>query len=201
MKKVLYYLLIPLVQPIKRTKLLMKETYRVRYASLILLCTGFLYTFTVFILYVKGFPAAVEPFLKIPAEDYYFYELFFALPLFFLLVILYAGTARLIAEFLGGSGSFLELYSFYAIVIVLPLILTMWIPETILSLFAEAPQESVSLIPAWIDVPRQLIGVLWPLAVTVMCIRTIEAVTWLKSCIITLTAFIPYAIMMLVFIR
>jgi hypothetical protein len=201
LRKSLYYLFIPLLQPAERIRQLTRDADRVRYASLLLFCTAVLYTFTVFVLFVREFPTAVEPFLRISANNYYFYELFFTLPLFFLLVILYAGTARLIAVFLGGNGSFLDLYSFYGIVIVLPLLLTMWIPETLLALTAEPPDESISLIPAWIDIPRQLIGVLWPLVVTVIGIRVIEALSWLKSCVITLVAFVPYAIMMLVFIR
>ncbi len=201
LRKTLYYLFIPLLQPVERIRQLKRDADRVRYASLILLFTAVLYTFTVFVLYVKGFPTAVEPFLRISADTYYFYELFFTLPLFFVLVILYAGTARIIAVSIGGTGRFLDLYAFYGIVIVLPLLLTMWIPETLLALIAEPPEEAISLIPAWIDIPRQLIGVLWPLVVTVIGIREIEAVSWLRSCGITLIAFVPYAIMMLVFIR
>ena len=201
MKKVVYYVCIPIAQPAKRALELKQDVQRVRVASLILLCTGIMYTFTVFMLYIKGFPTAVEPFLSISAKNYYFYEMFFTLPLFFLLVILYAGTARLVAALLGGVGCFIDVYSFYGIVIVLPLILTMWVPETILALTAEAPKETISLIPAWIDIPRQVIGVFWPIAITVIGIKVIENVSWKKSIIISLIAFIPYATMMILFIR
>ena len=100
------YLTSPLYRPALSLEMFLCDPRRVTYASLGLLALGALYTITVSVGYQRGFGAVVPPLLTIPPEDYYFWQAFFCLPLFFLVAVLFAGCARLIAAMFGGRGSF-----------------------------------------------------------------------------------------------
>lgn len=87
--------------------------------------------------------------------------MFFTIPVFFIAVITFSGTARFIGHFLGGQGDFESIFSIYSIVTVIPLILTMWIPETLLILLKDVSlNDTQVMIPLFIDIPRQVLGVI-----------------------------------------
>jgi hypothetical protein len=48
----------------------------------------------------------LPPFLRIPEEQYYFYELIFIIPMFFVTWLLASGIAYVMSMLLGGNGSF-----------------------------------------------------------------------------------------------
>jgi len=70
---------------------------------------------------------------------------------FFLGAIVFAGTARLLAALLGGNGTFVLGISVYSVPLVLPPLLTMWQPKTILMVFFPAarltPLGGFAVIP------------------------------------------------------
>lgn len=60
----------------------------------------------VFVLWALGDATVTMPaFLKIPEDRYYFYELIFAIPVFFIVWIVAGGTAYLLSKAIGGNGS------------------------------------------------------------------------------------------------
>ena len=60
-----------------------------------------------FVLWALGDATVTMPaFLKIPEDRYYFYELIFAIPVFFIVWIVAVGTAYLLSRALGGNGSY-----------------------------------------------------------------------------------------------
>jgi len=61
----------------------------------------------VFVLWALGDATVTMPaFLKIPEDRYYFYELIFAIPVFFIVWIVAGGTAYLLSKAIGGNGSY-----------------------------------------------------------------------------------------------
>lgn len=202
MRKFLRYLVLPIYRSIVSMNDLIEDDKRLNFGASILLFVAVLYTITVAIAARKGIHVVVKPFLNIPPESYYRWEVFFTIPVFFLTVIVFSGFARFFAELLGGKGDFETIFAVYSVVIVLPLILTMWIPETLLILLKEPHSLNPHvIIPAVIDIPRQVIGVLWPLVYTVIAIKRIEGFGLAKSLLISLLAFVPYTVLILVFIR
>ena len=60
-----------------------------------------------FVLWALGDATVTMPaFLKIPEDRYYYYELIFAIPVFFIVWLLAGGIAYLLSKALGGSGSY-----------------------------------------------------------------------------------------------
>lgn len=200
MNRIIRYLILPAYRPNSRIKELLGEKKKVMYGFLHLLIVGLLYTFTVAILASKKIPTAVEPFLNIPVDSYYHWEIYFTIPVFILTVTVFAGISRLVGELMGGKGSFENIFSIYAVVTVLPLLITMWVPETILAIMQSEGQK-ITAIPPFIDLLRQVTGVLWPLVITIIGIKMNEGFSWLKSSMNAIISFIPYTILILIFIR
>lgn len=184
---------------------LFRDRNRVVYALVALLALGILYTLTVFVGYKNGFGAVMTPALNIPADQYYLWQTFFALPIFFVIYVVSAGAARLVSFSFKGSGSFEDLFSLYSLAMCLPMFITMWIPETLLIVFFPGhrlePLGGFAVFPVWVDVLRQIIGIIWPLVIIVIGIKESEKLNWLVSGIVALVAFVPAAVLMLVFIR
>jgi hypothetical protein len=63
--------------PRKTTRRLLEDPHRLRQTTAASLLMGVLYTASVFIGYLHGFGAVMEPWLPIPARDYYLWETFF----------------------------------------------------------------------------------------------------------------------------
>ncbi len=186
-------------------KTIFSNERKVPFASILLLALGVLYTFTVVIGYRNGFGAAVTPFLAIPPEKYYFYEAFFGIPVFFIIAIVFAGLTRLLSLALGGTGSFENNYVIYCTASIIPTLILMWLPETVLIVFfphmRAQPLGGFAVLPAWADALRQVIGVAWPMAISVIGLKVSERVSIAKSFIAAFTAFLVCAALMVVFIR
>ncbi|WP_069650780.1 YIP1 family protein [Caloranaerobacter ferrireducens] len=199
------YLTIPVYNTKKYIEQLINDEYKITYGIVFLLLLGGLYTITVYVGYIRGFGAVVEPFLSIPAEEYYLWETFFTIPIFFLIAIVFAGVSRLLSIMFHGIGSFENNFVIYCIASVLPTLITMWIPETMLIIFfpdmRATPLGGFKIMPSWIDLIRQIIGVIWPMIITIIGINISEKIGWLKSSIVTVVSFIPTAVLMLIFIR
>ncbi len=174
-------------------------------ASLFLFFIAVLYTFTVGIGYTNGFGAVVEPILKIPADEYYYYEMFFAIPLFFIIAVVFGGVSRLFSHIIGGKGSFENNYAIYATVSVVPTFITMWLPETVLIVFMPhmraEPLGGFKNMPIWLDAARQIFGLLWPLVIAVVGIRISEKISYLKAFIVTFFSFLIAGFIMFIFVR
>ena len=190
------FLFLPL-RPGSGLPALLENPKRMGYAILIFLTLGILYTFSVQLAYMKGIGAAVEPFIRIPADEYYRWQRYWQIPFFFMTSILFAGTIRLLAITAGGRGRFEDTFVILCIAQTFPMFLTMWLPETILFLFF--PDTTIQ--PDWLDVSRQAAGIVWPLAVTVYGVSLHERISWYHSLLFTLIAALPMTALMVIFIR
>jgi hypothetical protein len=205
LKDLLLYLCIPLYRPNRYLPRLIADRHRVGYAVLALLLIGLLYTVVVYIGYTRGFGAVTPPVLNIAPEEYYRWETFFGLPVYFIIAIVFAGTARLIAHGLRGTGSYESLFAVYGVTSVLPMLILLWIPEAILMVLLPdqrtQPLGGATFLPPWLDAARQILSFVWPLVITWLGIKYAEHLNGWRSAIVTVCAFIPTVILILVFIR
>jgi hypothetical protein len=205
LKNFLAYLFIPLYRPNRNLTRLIADRHRVGYAVLALLLIGVLYTIIVYIGSTRGFGAVTPSVLNIAPEDYYRWETFFGLPVYFIIAIVFAGTARLIAHGLRGTGSYESLFAIYGVTSVLPMVILLWIPEAILMVLLPdqrtQPLGGATFLPLWLDAARQILSFVWPLIITWLGIKSAEQLGGWRSAIVTVGAFIPTAILILVFIR
>jgi len=145
---------------------------------------------------MKGIGAVTEPFIKIPADDYYYWQRFYQIPFFFLTSIVFAGVIRLLSEAVGGKGSFVDIFCIISITQTFPMFITMWIPETTVFLFFPGYEFN----PIF-DIARQVIGIIWPLVLAIIGITISEKIKWYFSILFTLIAAIPMTALMVIFIR
>jgi hypothetical protein len=205
LKNFLTYLFIPLYRPNRHLPRLIADRHQVGYAVLALLLIGVLYTVIVYIGSTRGFGAVTPPVLNIAPEDYYRWETFFGLPVYFIIAIVFAGTARLIAHGLRGTGSYESLFAIYGVTSVVPMVILLWIPEAILMVLLPdqrtQPLGGATFLPPWLDAARQILSFVWPLIITWLGIKYAEQLNGWRSAIVTVCAFIPTAVLILVFIR
>jgi len=95
-----------------------------------MLLIGLLYTATVAALAASGALPAAPPFLRIAEMNYYFYEIFFALPVFLAGWVFAAGFAVLISGRGTGGGGFEDTLAAFGLAIAVPSFVT-WLPETV----------------------------------------------------------------------
>ena len=101
-------------QPGKAFTALIADENRLAFSLKALLLTAILYTFVyVFLIFGGGQP--FKPWLNIPMEAYYKYNVFFVAPSMFMGWILAAGVVQLLAKFWKGIGSFEDNLSVLAI--------------------------------------------------------------------------------------
>ncbi len=147
---------------------------------------------------MRGFGAQVEPFIKIPAEEYYYWQRFFQIPFFFITSIIFAGSVRLLSIPFGGKGAYENLFALFCVSQTLPMFLTMWLPETI---FFFAFTKDTFTVNIYIDIARQVLGIAWPLAIMVLGVSIIERIKWYWAIFIVLISSIPITLLMVIFIR
>jgi len=189
--------ILPVYKPVQGIYYLISNPKKLYYAIIIFLFLGIIYTISVQLAYSRGLGAAVDPFLKIPAEDYYYYQRYWQIIFFFITTILFAGIVRLLSEIVHGRGNFIDLFCLFCITQTFPMFVMLWIPETVLFVFF--PGEVIK--PAWLDAIRQIIGIAWPMVITVIGISKIETINLAFSVVFTVIAAIPVTTLMIIFIR
>ena len=117
-----------------------------------ILLVGLLYTLTIAGFAVSGAAPMIPAWIEIPAQNFYFWELFFALPTFLLAWILSAAAAHLLghSEKAAAKPSFAKSLAAQGFAIALPLLAT-WIPATtaaVLMLLGLGQVELVDILSA-----------------------------------------------------
>jgi hypothetical protein len=198
------YFILPLYRPQRGLGDLLQEPRRVAYGLLIYLFLGIIYTVSVQMAWARGFGAGVTPFLAIPADRYYSWQRFFQIPFFLVAFITFAGTARLVAAAFRGGGSFENAFALCAVAMTLPMMLTMWVPETIIFFAAPpgyAPSGAWGTVWLLFNIVRQVAGVLWPLVLIGLGLARSERIGGFAAAAATTVAFLPTGALMVIFIR
>lgn len=205
LSKLLSYIVELVYQPRAALADLVGDPAVAAYGVVGLTLLGLLYAFTTYVGYRRGFGAVATPWLNIAPERYYLYETFFGTPVFLVVAVVFAGVARLVAEALGGSGSFEQLVGVYCLTSVAPMFLTLWVPETtLIVLFPDSrakPLGGFGKLPTWIDVARQLVSIGWPLVLIVIGVSLAEGLPTGAAAVTALAGTVPSVALMLVFIR
>jgi len=195
-----------LLRPGTTFEKLLAEPLPIVYGSLAILLVGALYTITVIIGYLNGFGAPTLPFLPIAAKDYYLYEAFFTIPVFWICALILAAVVQFFSVFSGGKGKFEDGVAIAGFSLFITIIPFMWIPETIMVVFnlhlpgAELT-GTIGLDPTVDLIFRQCGTVLWQLAVTLIGVRKVQRLSWGKTLLIGLIGFIVYVVVFWTYIR
>jgi hypothetical protein len=131
MSQLLTYLTGSIIKPQKTFEKLLNEPKSTSYALLIGAIMGILYTVSIIGFCVTQKTSYIKPFLIIPAETYYFWEIFFAYPITFLNLILTTGVLYLMGLLFKGQGTYMKTFAVMAFAVCVPII-PMWIVDTAL---------------------------------------------------------------------
>lgn len=146
------------------------------------------YTLTAFLFHLGGRLPAVEPWMPIPAGDYYFYQIFFTLPWALGTWILMSGVAHLMALIMKNDP---DKYRFENALIVIglawviPSFYLMWIPETVLGVIPLVSSVEQIEIPFMVELFRlMIIPPLWQTIITAVGLRETHGVSWFWGIVI-----------------
>lgn len=150
---------------------------------------GLLYSLTVAGLQAGGAEPVVRPALPIPRQRYYFWLTFFTVPTFAAIWLSSSRATNAAARKLGGTGSAADTRSALGVALSLPILITMWVPETTMALLLVSGRLSWQRMRTWgehggglaFHVARQVIGVLWMLALATVAVRQAHGLSWPKA--------------------
>jgi hypothetical protein len=118
------------IRPRRTFNQLLNNSNHLLYGFGAILLIGVLYTLTLIGLAVTNTKIFTPAWIAIPPEKYYFYEIFFAIPVLLLTWILAAGLVQLISKSFKGRGNFEGSLAVLGFALTIPMFVT-WIPETI----------------------------------------------------------------------
>jgi hypothetical protein len=188
---------------------LLADPRRLTHGTLAFLLIGLLYTLTVMGLAAAGVNPAVEPWLNIPADVYYFWEIFFALPVFGLGWILAAGVVQLTSRLFGGGGTFEETLAVLGFAIALPSLVT-WIPETVWTAqfltgaLSEAEWRALIARPGLMQLFQalyQYVALAWYLLLFTIAAAVVQKLRWWQALLVAIPALAVTGVVMVTFIR
>ncbi|HEY81978.1 MAG TPA: hypothetical protein G4O01_01650 [Dehalococcoidia bacterium] len=197
------------INPRRAFNLLLADPKLLTHSLGAVLLIGILYTLTIIGLAVVGADISTPAWIAIPAEDYYFWEIFFAMPVYFLAWILASGLAQLMSQAFKGRGTFEGTFAVLGFALTIPSFVT-WIPETIetllflLGVMSPAEWQEIIARPGFwrgFAVAYQFIAVAWYLILFPIAIAAAQKLRWWQAMVVgTLTVAIV-GLVILIFIR
>jgi hypothetical protein len=169
----------------------------------------FLYSITLAGNIISGVVPVMPPFIKIPINDYYIYEIFFQGPVFIFGWILSSGLAYLTSKLLNGKGSFEDTLSVLGFAMNIPWILTWLIDTIIMSLYLSEfmlQKEWIEMITRpgiWLvfNALYPLISLIWSLVLVFIAISKSQKISGWRTAIVSLFVVLVNQIFITVFIR
>ena len=129
-------------------------------------------------------------FLRIPREQYYFYELFFLFPCALSGTILGSGTVRLVSMIFVGKGDFETSFALWGFIHI-PVAIIMGIPDLI--------GNWISISPVWGW--HVWLGIIVFYICAIISVREVEKLSWIKSILIALIGYMATGSVQFIFIR
>jgi hypothetical protein len=208
MKSFWWYLTGSFWRPARVFRHLQTEPKRLAKGLKAILLIGVLYTFTVAALAAGGALISAPAFLPISLDNYYFWEIFFALPVLVLAWILAAVFARILGSRRGSRGQFRNGLATLGFAFAVPQFL-MWIVETtfaVLLLLGMTQEEFMELSAqpgTWqtLVIGYQVLAVVWMLALTVVAVGISQRLRWWKAMIAGLLTTALFLTVMIIIIR
>jgi hypothetical protein len=173
-----------------------------------ILLISVLYTITVALLAAGGALIMAPAFINLSPENYYFWEIFFAMPVTILGWILAAGFARILSKGAKGSGTYEGTLAAFGFAVAVPMFVT-WIMETVFAivLLLGTKQEEFMALSAqpgfwqYFVFAYQAVAVLWMLVLVMIGVGVSQKLRWWKAAIIGLLTTILFMVIMIIFIR
>lgn len=193
------------VSPHKTVEELVSDPRKAAFGAVAAVLLGLCYTATVYVGWTHGFGAVVDPWLPIPAEEYYLYETFFALPVYMIVYVSAAGAIQLLLRSVGGSGSFEDVFAVVTLASTLPTLLLMWLPETVLLVLAPdaraEPLGGFAGLPSSIDSLRQLLVPIWLIVASSLALARSHRVAVYRAMLATVIGLVPAGVIAFTYIR
>jgi hypothetical protein len=208
MKSLWRYLGGTIIRPLPVFRDLEDEPKKVSKAFRAMLLVGILYTITVAMLAAGGALITAPAFIKLSPENYYFYEMFFVLPVFILGWILAAGFAHLLSRWAKGNGTYEGTLSALGLALSVPFFLT-WIPETafaILLLLGMKQEEFMELTAQpglwqFLGFAYQGVAAAWMLVLFILAVAASQRLRWWRALLVGSLSAVLFIAFILVFIR
>ncbi len=155
--------------------------------------------------FANGLGPVVEPWLPIPARQYYLWMGLFTPLIYLVNFLILAGIVQLLSRLVRGQGSFEDTFVVVSLAFSFPAFMTMWVFETpVLVFFPEcrrAELGGLAYLPEWLDTGRQILGALWIVVILVAAISRVQRVSLLRSSLIVVPAFALAWAVMLTYLR
>jgi hypothetical protein len=203
------YLLGTVIKPNVTFNWLASDSKKLTQSFRAILLIGALYTLTVIGLAVIGADISSPAWMSIPADEYYFWEIFLAMPVVVLGWIMAAGVAQLLSKLFGGSGNFEATLAVLGFAVTVPMFVT-WIPETvgtILMVTGVMTQtdwlEMTSKPGFWqvFGLAYQLVAVAWCAFLFPVAIAQSQRLRWWRAIIVGVATLAVFGLAMFTFIR
>ncbi len=195
--KYLKYALDITISPRRAILSLVDDPHRFRVGLFCVLALGVLYAVTAFRLYSVGIPATTPPFLRLPTNTYYLYEVFFVIPVDLAGWLLMGSTIYLVH--LKSKRDYKDVLAVLGLpygILVFPF---MWLPETIVAF----GWPHIWLTNWWqIMTPiRSALGTIWVYVGCVLAVKELYALSLRRSLLIAFAGLIVGLGTCMIFIR
>lgn len=173
------------------------------------LLLGILYTLTTIGYSVVGAIPLMPPIIGIPTRDYYFWEMFFQIPVFVLGWLLASGLALLFSRFFKGSVTLKTHLAVLGFALNIPWYIT-WLADTVIVIFyllhILTPQEWADMIAhggIWqaFTYSYPLVSLIWLFFLVVVALKIVEKLRWWQVIINSVITVIFLQAIMTIFIR
>ena len=207
--KFLNYLLGTVIKPNDTFNRLVSDSKKLTQSFGAILLIGVLYTLTVIGLAVVRADISTPAWVSIPADEYYFWEIFFAMPVVILGWIMATGIAQLLSKWFGGSGTFEGTLAVLGLAVTIPMFIT-WIPETVgtisilTGVMTHADWLEMTSRPGFWQVfglGYQLLAVAWYVFLFPVAIAKSQQLRWLRAIIVGVATLAVFGLAMFTFIR
>ncbi len=186
-----------IISPQRAVLNLVDDPQRFKVGLFCVLALGVLYAITAFRLYTVGIPATTPPFLKLPADSYYLYEVFFVIPVDLAGWLLMGSTIFLLhSQSKRDYKDVLAVLGLPYAILVFPL---MWLPETVVAF--GWPQIWMSDWWQFMTPIRSALGTIWVYIGCVLAVKELYGSSWLRSLPIAFAGLIVGLGTCMIFIR
>lgn len=197
------------ISPYKTFNCLLADPRQLVHGIKAMLLIGALYTLTVIGLAVVRADITVPALIVIPADEYYFWEIFFALPVFMIGWVLAAGLVQLLSKPFKATGMFDGTLAVLAFALTIPSFVT-WIPETVgtilflLGVMTQKEWLEMTARPGFWQVfatAYQLVALAWYLVLVPIAVSAAYKLRWWQAAIVGILALAVFGSLMFIFIR
>ncbi len=195
--KYLKYALDIIISPKRAILNLVDDPHRFRIGLFCVLALGVLYAVTAFRLYSVGIPATTPPLLRLPADKYYLYEVFFVIPVDLAGWLLMGSTIYLIHS--KSKRDYKDVLAVLGLPYGMLVFPFMWLPETVIAF--GWPQIWLSDWWQILTPIRSALGTIWVYIGCALAVKELYGLSWRRSLLITFAGLIVGLGNCMIFIR